>query len=552
MIGLATDETRLGRYRLRARLAQGGMAELFLALQEGPAGFEKEVVIKRILPELREDPRFVAMFLDEARIAAQLSHPNIVQLTDFGEVNGTWFLCMERLVGLNLSQILRAYRKARRPFPIPIAAMIVSAVCDGLHYAHTRADEQGQAYGIIHRDVSPSNLFVTYQGAVKVLDFGIAKARSQTFLSQAGQIKGKFHYMSPEQVLGRDLDARSDVFSIGVVLFELLTGVRPFTADETPALIQAVAAGRVDAPGTLRVDLPPELGAIVLRALAPDRARRFGSAAELRGALEDYLSGRESPSPAVALQHFMRELAEGLEGPPAEPATRILPPSLPRAEAGMGGRRAEKTAPPVLEPTRTREPSSREPLPSGRTGAGSAPRPVPGRAIGAWLIATAVCLGMVALAGLLSRHVGAIARLALAPPPAAAPEVPRPVLPPAPEPTPLPAPPAEALPPAVPRLERKVTAEKKPPERRVVPPRSGARRTSPPDAAPGLLSVGCEPQDCHVYLDGEDLHRDTPIFNLVLPPGAHEVGVVQSETGTRRTKRIEVSAAKPAKVLFQF
>jgi serine/threonine-protein kinase len=303
------------------------MAELFLAVQEGPDGFEKEVVIKCVLPYLARDPSFSAMFLDEARLAARLSHPNIVQVTDFGQEGGTHYLCMERLVGLDLSAILRLYKGRRQAFPAPAAALIISAVCDALHYAHTLEDAQGNGYGIIHRDLSPSNIFVTNQGAVKVLDFGVAKARGRAVQTEAGSLKGKVIYMSPEQARGEEVDARSDLFTIGLVLYEMMTGARPFQRDEVGQSLKAAAAGAVEPPARLREDLPRPLEDAIVKALQPDRARRFQDAGELRRAINEYLATCTSVPALVVLQGFMQDLVERApDPPPAVTLTASFPP----------------------------------------------------------------------------------------------------------------------------------------------------------------------------------------------------------------------------------
>ncbi|MDF1564250.1 MAG: serine/threonine protein kinase [Deltaproteobacteria bacterium] len=298
----------VGRYKLLTPLAQGGMAEIFLARQEGPAGFGKTVVVKRVLGHLAQDDEFIHMFLDEARLAAQLSHPNVVQVFDFGEEQGTYFLAMEYLGGEDLSSILRLLRKKRRVMPPQIAAVIASLSCEGLHYAHTLTGETGEPLGIVHRDISPSNILVTYQGSVKVLDFGIAKAAGKIVKTEAGMVKGKFMYMSPEQARGKLVDARSDVFALGALLYEMVTGVRVFQRDNQLAMLLAVTEEEIKPPRQLQPSLPEELEAIILRALERDVDARFPSAQAMREAIDDFLAQRTYAPSHVQLKQFLNHL----------------------------------------------------------------------------------------------------------------------------------------------------------------------------------------------------------------------------------------------------
>jgi serine/threonine protein kinase len=260
------------------------MAELWLARQTGLQGFERLVVLKRILPHLAADPQFVEMFLDEARTVADLRHANLVTVTDIGADEGAWFIVMEYLEGRNLEAILR---RAQSPIPLEYALQIVIEAARGLEYAHEKTDLNGTALKIVHRDVSPQNLFVTFDGVTKVLDFGIATAAGRATQTEAGIVKGKFGYMSPEQVDGAELDPRSDLFTLGIVLFELVTGQKLFTRDNEADTLRAVLSSRVPRPSTLREGLPAGLDAIVLRALAKDPAHRFESCGALADALAE-------------------------------------------------------------------------------------------------------------------------------------------------------------------------------------------------------------------------------------------------------------------------
>ena len=283
---------KFGPFVLVRKLAESGMAEVFLAKRVGPGGFERNVVIKRMLRHLSALEDFVDMFQDEASLAARLSHPNIIHIEEPGFADGYYYICMEYLAGEDFSTVLRRAAQEKRPVPLPVVLRVLVDAAHGLHHAHEFCDERGQPLGVVHRDVSPSNLFLSYQGQVKVLDFGIAKAESRDRHTTHGVVKGKYSYMAPEQARGEAVDRRADVFSLGVSLYEALTQVRPFQRDHALAVLNAVLAGEVTPPRELRPELPPELETIVLRAMSADPARRHPTAAafaeELEGCAEAY------------------------------------------------------------------------------------------------------------------------------------------------------------------------------------------------------------------------------------------------------------------------
>jgi serine/threonine-protein kinase len=290
-----------------ARLASGGMAEIFLATQTGPAGFEKLVVIKKILPGIASQEGFVRMFLDEARLSAMLDHKNVVQVFDLGEAEGEYFLAMEYLAGENLATILEASLQRGVRMPPQLAAGIVMQAAEGLHYAHTRRGPADRSLGIVHRDISPQNVFVLYDGAVKVVDFGIAKAET-AFLrprTRTGMVRGKMGYMSPEQVYSEKLDARSDIFSLGVVFWECLTHRRRFHRENQLATLQAITGEDAPSPAMLQPSLPEELCHIALRALAREPAERFQSAAEMHEALAGWIRESGLDADTAAIGGFM-------------------------------------------------------------------------------------------------------------------------------------------------------------------------------------------------------------------------------------------------------
>ncbi len=297
----------IGRYEIVARLATGGMAEILLGRLVGPNGFERPVVIKRILPHLARVPTFLDMFLDEARIVADIRHPNVVQVHELGRADEELFLVMEYLEGESASALLKRMVSRSENLPFGVAAYIVAELCAGLHAAHELVDTNGKPRELVHRDVSSQNVFVTYAGSVKLLDFGIAQAADRITRTEAGQIKGKFEYMSPEQCLSKPLDRRADIFAAGVVLYELSTGTRLFRRDSPAATIQAIFSPFTP-PSLARTAYPPSLERVVLKALAQKRKDRYATAAEMR---KDLLASLRAMStedePTEALGKLMRE-----------------------------------------------------------------------------------------------------------------------------------------------------------------------------------------------------------------------------------------------------
>ncbi len=301
---------RIGRYEVLRKIATGGMAELFLAKQVGMEGFEKVVAIKRILSHLAYDEEFVAMFRDEARIVAKLNHPNIVQIYDLGKSGDSYFIAMEYIAGRNLSSIAKRARALGEQVPPTYIARCMAQACEGLFYAHTRRDIDGRDLQIIHRDVSPQNIIVSFSGAVKLVDFGIAKAASKAAHTRAGVLKGKYAYMSPEQIRGEPIDARSDLFSVGVVLYELLCGRRPFEKDNSIQTLKAIVQERHRPPRDLNPDIPERLERVIHRCLEKDRSARFGSAQEVQVALEDFVSSTAERCNNISISNWLGQLFE--------------------------------------------------------------------------------------------------------------------------------------------------------------------------------------------------------------------------------------------------
>ena len=278
-----------GKYFLLERINVGGMAEVFKAKATGVEGFERLVAVKRILPSIAEDEEFITMFVDEAKIAVQLTHANIAQIFDLGRVEGSFFIALEYVHGKDLRAIFNRTRQRGELLPIPMSCYSVMKLCEGLDYAHIKRDSSGDFLNLVHRDVSPQNILVSYEGEVKIIDFGIAKAAGKAGRTQAGILKGKFGYMSPEQVLGLEIDRRSDVFGVGICLYELLTGERLFVAESDFATLEKVRSVDVMPPSTYNRRIPEELEQIVMRALARDRDQRYQTALQLHDELQAFM-----------------------------------------------------------------------------------------------------------------------------------------------------------------------------------------------------------------------------------------------------------------------
>lgn len=269
------EPTKFGEYHLLDKIATGGMAEVWRARAYGMAGFEKILVIKKVLPHLARDKEFIRLFIDEARIAVQLHHVNIVQVFDLGEVEGTYYMAMEYVSGMDLARLI-SRGKARGPLPLPLVLFIGAEVLKALAFAHDRVDERGNPLRIVHCDISPQNMLISFAGEVKITDFGISKAAFQS--SDSDTIRGKYAYMSPEQIEGKPLDGRSDLFSLGIVLYELLTNRRLFKAKSRDETLARVKRAEVPSPRAARLEISEDLELFLLRSLARRREDRYPSA----------------------------------------------------------------------------------------------------------------------------------------------------------------------------------------------------------------------------------------------------------------------------------
>ncbi len=323
--------TSLGRFQILSRLATGGMAEIFKAKATGEHGFEKIVVVKRILPHLAADREFVDMMIDEARISALLVHPKIVQVFEFGQDNGQYFMAMEYVDGMDCLGLLRACAQRRGRLPMPLSCFIASDLLDALDFAHAATDEAGRPFGLVHRDISPSNVFISRRGDVKLGDFGIARAmdKHRQAETQAGTLKGKYGYMAPEQVLGAAIDHRADIFAAGIVLSEMLMGRRLFTAPADLDVLLMVRDARLDRLERYGRDIPAPLRAIVEKALSRDPDERFSTAAEFRDRILDFLYDQRLRVGPKDLGSFMSSL-RGASDP------QVAIPGAPAGSAALG------------------------------------------------------------------------------------------------------------------------------------------------------------------------------------------------------------------------
>lgn len=299
---------RFGNYEILRKVAAGGMAEVFLAKQTGLGGFERLVCIKRILAHLGEQDDFITMFQDEARIAANLVHPNIAQIYDIGEVGGSYYIAMEYVRGEDLRRVYNAEVGRARPMPLEPAAQVVMYAAAGLDYAHRQTSIDGRPLGIVHRDISPQNLLVSYDGHVKIVDFGVAKAAVKVTETRSGVLKGKYSYMSPEQASGDPIDARTDIFALGITLYEVTTGTRLFKRDNELETLHAVIEGVVTPPSEVIPGYDKDLETIILKALAYDRDDRYATAGEMERALERFLVARDHPISPSSLAAYMQDL----------------------------------------------------------------------------------------------------------------------------------------------------------------------------------------------------------------------------------------------------
>ncbi|MGD8655810.1 MAG: protein kinase, partial [Desulfobacterales bacterium] len=298
---------RIGPYLLRQKVARGGMAELFLADYVRDDGFRRKVAVKRILPHLAGNQNFIKMFTREARVAALLQHPNVVQIFDYGNIENAYFIAMEFIDGKNLGEVLKL---SGHGLPAEIAAFIMSQICKGLDYSHNKKDDTtGEPFKIVHRDISPQNLLISYQGEVKISDFGISKARSEPSLTQAGVVKGKLAYLSPEQALGEPIDHRADIYALGLVFYETLTGKRVYEFGNEVDAIRTIPVMEIEPVRSAISDIPEELNRIVMKCLEKQKNTRYQSAAAVNADLVAFKKHQKSAFGTSDLADFMKKFS---------------------------------------------------------------------------------------------------------------------------------------------------------------------------------------------------------------------------------------------------
>ena len=357
-----SNQTKFGKYHLLRRIASGGMAEIYLARQEGMAGFAREVVIKRIHEHLNNDPEFVSMFLDEARLVAKLSHPNIVSVHEFGKEEGAHYLVMEYVDGEAVSA---AIKRSHGLEPVH-AFRIIAEVCAGLDYAHSLADEEGNSLHIVHRDVSPQNVLLGYDGAVKIIDFGVAKASTQSHETQVGSFKGKYAYMSPEQARGKSADRRSDVHSVGIVLWEMLTGKSLFHRESVFHTMEAVVSMDPPSVHEKHPELSPRIDDIIAKAIAKSPDERYQNCGDLQVDIEEYAAEQGLLSSSLALSRYVRTLFRRESHPPPEEIIEELD-LLPEEESAPLDSDSDLSPMPDLGVSDALESLSAEPEPPQRS-----------------------------------------------------------------------------------------------------------------------------------------------------------------------------------------
>jgi serine/threonine protein kinase len=299
---------RIGPYLLQRKVARGGMAELFLADYVREDGFRRKVAVKRILPHLAGNQNFIKMFTREARVAALLQHPNVVQIFDYGNIENAYFIAMEFIDGKNLGEVLKILD---RGLPVDIAVFIMSQICKGLDYSHNKEDDTtGEPFKIVHRDISPQNLLISYQGEVKISDFGISKARSEPSLTQAGVVKGKLAYLSPEQALGEPIDHRADIYALGLVFYETLRGKRVYEFNNEVEAIRTIPSIEIAPLKDTIPDIPDELNRIVMACLEKQKDMRYQSAAAVHADLLSFKKQQNSAFGTSDLANFMKQFSD--------------------------------------------------------------------------------------------------------------------------------------------------------------------------------------------------------------------------------------------------
>ncbi|MCC6808079.1 MAG: serine/threonine protein kinase [Deltaproteobacteria bacterium] len=484
---------RFGKYRLEQRLAVGGMAEIFLAKLDGPVGFQKELVIKRILPNFATDPDFVSMFLDEAKLVAQLAHPNLVQVFELGSVGNALFLAMEYVDGLDLYTLLRRMRQRSVPMPPDVSVSILLATLRGLHYAHEKTDQMTETpLGLVHRDVSPSNILVSRAGYVKVTDFGIAKAETRATKTRTGVLKGKFAYMAPEHAQGKAIDRRADLFAVGLIAFELFSGRQAYADPDEHGLFQHAVSGLVPTLTEVMTSFSSDVSAVIEKALAYDPDDRFPTCAAFAAELARASSAFGPPADEAALSALVQELDQ--VDMPLLSGTDVVT----LATSVLGPKQEAKSS-----QFETTEKEKAQPKRPGR------------KRIAAALAGSVVVAGIITIGKIQGDRAGLVSK----------PSTPSEETRPASEPTSA----AESIP--------------APPPAQSPPPARAMKH--------GFLTINAKPW-ANVFIDGRDMKMTTPVHDLRLFVGNHRVRL--ESPGAKRSEEfvVEIQANKTTTKIVNF
>jgi TonB family protein len=368
-----TDGVKFGQYVLVEKIATGGMAEVWKARMRGVEGFQKIVAIKKILPHLSDNQDFIEMFIDEAKLAAQLNHNNIIHIYDLGKIQSSYYIAMEYIDGYDLKTILRRGEERGQPMGVELALFVASKIASALDYAHRKKDFEEREMGLVHRDVSPQNVLISQEGDIKLCDFGIAKAASKASHTQAGALKGKLQYMSPEQAWGRNIDRRSDVFALATVLFEMLTNRKLFTGDNELSILEQVREARVQPPSEFNDEVTPDIDKVVLKALQKDPANRYQTAGDMARDLDAILYSYKPTPTSADLAIFMHRISSAEPvmhhepepvAPPPVPAPKPIPVATAAAAAAAAPiAAAPVAAPATVEPWEQAPPKKKSPVP---------------------------------------------------------------------------------------------------------------------------------------------------------------------------------------------
>lgn len=523
---------RVGRYQLCLELASGGMGTVYLARAEGPRGFEKIVALKCIHPHLAGQQSFVDMFLDEARIAGRIAHPNVCHVFDFGFADGVYYIAMEYIFGEPLIRVIRRAVKRGARSEAAISARIIADACEGLHAAHELRGDDGGLLGVVHRDVSPQNLFVGYDGTVRVVDFGIARAAGQIHETRTGELKGKLAYMAPEQLRRLPLDRRTDVWALGVVLWESLTRRRLFRRESEVDTLVAITGDPIPPPSQVSRDVAPELDAIVLRALARRREERYASARELGRDLHRFVSAQPEPIYSADIAEWMEvlfaeERARRLEL--LEQARASRSEEIPRVSAALHHESSSQDGEEAISSSHVH---ARIPDPSPSPRAQLQPRHLAG--IAAMLGAGLLCLGTATAFG-----VAMLVRQA------SPPQVAGPIVIERPEQPERVAADLPALDPPVAPPSPLAEHPDTPPSPQAVDESGGSddesggrRRVRPTPPESGWLAIVTPGSWAEVFVDGRRAGR-TPL-RIGLRPGSHSVELRLADGQRRITRRVAI------------